>query len=272
MSITFYPPVMFFDLSAMPDDFTKVSDDLTVEFAGHQPNPHYGVPGEFIFQVMQADEQTPLTQESRVLSPVDSPYQKAAVRLIPVQERNERRMWEGATLKVAFVSRCQPDWEWCRDAGGPSVEALQVRMHYEAGTAQTIERNDAACIEATTNIASSGSSEVRPGDTFEMRVTMKNTGTQTWRPGIHALVPETDGHAMWGVSRIALDREVRPGESHTFLAEGFAPAAAGVRCIETGSGLGWFSCAMSWKLEEYPEKFGHVCSHAVLFKTDHFDF
>ena len=275
MSITYGPPVIFFELASLPDDFSKASGDIMVEMAGHQPNFDHGLPGEYIFQIVQKDEHNALTNEARVISPINTPYAKAVGVLAPIAQVNTREHWEGAKLKVAFRSRCQSDWDWCRDAGGPTREALQVRMNYLAGSVVQVERNKAACVEATTDIATvfpfHTSTEVRPGDRFTMSVTMNNTGSKPWLPGTHALVPATPYDAIWGVARIALETIVQPGESHTFIAEGTAPAGPGKRCIETGSGLGWFGCQMTWKMQEGPNSFGQECIHAAILKTANFD-
>lgn len=81
---------------------------------------------------------------------------------------------------------------------------------------------------------------------FQVSVTVKNTGTNTWTPGgdnAYRLGGLTDAWT-WGFNRVELDAPVAPGESHTFTLDATAPSTAGLYAFE-------------WQmLQELVERFG----------------
>ncbi len=69
---------------------------------------------------------------------------------------------------------------------------------------------------------------VRAGDRFTTRVTMANTGSETWTASDYSLGFDAPRDSMtWGTNRFPLPRDVAPGDTVTFDLSHVAPAAPG---------------------------------------------
>lgn len=63
-------------------------------------------------------------------------------------------------------------------------------------------------------------SQVDAGSTTAVSVTMKNTGTTTWRPNAYFL---TSIQGSWNISQVSVSRDIAPGDSETFAFNIIAP-------------------------------------------------
>lgn len=80
-------------------------------------------------------------------------------------------------------------------------------------------------------------SEMETGLTYDVMVTMKNSGTTTWKPGEYKLKVSTLGADntlnAWVVSNVELSDEVMPGSEVTFTFKVTAPNKAGVYNLQS---------------------------------------
>ena len=100
-------------------------------------------------------------------------------------------------------------------------------------------------------ISSSAPSNMVTGQGYDVSVTVKNTGTTTWKPGVYRLGSQnpTD-NSTWGFGRVDLPVNVLPGQQYQFAFRVTAPAPG--------------SYSMQWKmLEEYVQWFGGTSSNAI---------
>lgn len=68
-----------------------------------------------------------------------------------------------------------------------------------------------------------------PGATSSVRVTLKNTGSDTWSTaGDQSLGSQPGGDQTWGLTRVALPHDVAPGQNVDFVFEITAPEVEGV--------------------------------------------
>lgn len=92
--------------------------------------------------------------------------------------------------------------------------------------------------------------QIRPGETEQVKITMKNTGTSTWtrRNNVfgHKLGSQCpQDNTLWGTNRVKLPpgTEVKPGQTHTFVFDITGPAAYGHKCFQwqmVEEGVRWF--------------------------------
>ncbi len=82
------------------------------------------------------------------------------------------------------------------------------------------------------------------GRSYSASVSMTNTGTSTWQPGVWKLGSQGPmDNTIWGTNRIALSAPVVPGASTTFNFTVTAPATAGTANFQWGmlqEGEAWF--------------------------------
>lgn len=129
--------------------------------------------------------------------------------------------------------------------GNPALSAQQEQLSspFQAAQAQQIatkkEAYDAVVIDSEAPLL------LTPGVKEELRITLKNTGKSAWKTddAIYlAAVGEYDDLAPEEFWRMALDHDVQPGETHTFI------------------------------IELYPEIVGHYITEWRLVKINHFFF
>jgi hypothetical protein len=96
------------------------------------------------------------------------------------------------------------------------------------------QRGDAV-VQASDNaayISQSMPGEMTTGQTYGVSVTMKNTGSNTWKTGSHSLklISSTDAQSLlktWGISSVAVNSSVNPGDMVVFNFTLTAPGAEG---------------------------------------------
>jgi hypothetical protein len=66
-----------------------------------------------------------------------------------------------------------------------------------------------------------------PGESFDATWTFKNVGTSTWKQGIYYIRWAKEGTNMSPTDKYMLNEDVKPGESHTFVADMVAPPTGG---------------------------------------------
>ncbi len=94
-------------------------------------------------------------------------------------------------------------------------------------------------------------SKLHPGDTFDVSIIMRNTGTTTWtdsllyRLGTQAPQDNDD----WGTNRLSLSHDVAPGDTVTFRATLTAPDSEGLYNFHwkmVQDGVEWFGDSTDW--------------------------
>ncbi|MHB8872284.1 MAG: NBR1-Ig-like domain-containing protein [Myxococcaceae bacterium] len=129
------------------------------------------------------------------------------------------------------------------DAGPPDSGSPAIDGGTDAG---------APLYNASEYLSQSAPSSVKAGTTFEVRVTMRNTGTTTWSFAAskgHYLGSEGPrDNSTWGTNRIYLPAgvSVGPGESHTFIGSLTAPGTVGSYTMQwqmLQDAVEWFGAA-----------------------------
>jgi hypothetical protein len=100
------------------------------------------------------------------------------------------------------------------EAGG------QVKVRISIGRT-TASADNAACVANTAPVG-----VVPNGSSFNASVTMKNTGTTTWKAYDYQLAAMTYPANVWGISRLQLKGDVPPGGTATFT-NNFTPPGRG---------------------------------------------
>jgi uncharacterized membrane protein len=88
--------------------------------------------------------------------------------------------------------------------------------------------NDSAFVEQSVPAS------MTAGQSYEVHVTMKNTGFNPWTPGGAYRLAQLDRTQPWGVERVELPSTVSPGSIVTFTFKVTAPEAAGTRSFHWG--------------------------------------
>src|SRR5581483_6325966 len=115
--------------------------------------------------------------------------------------------------------------------------------------------------DASAYIAQSLPSTMVAGQTYNVSVTMRNMGTNTWTPGNYVLVP-ADGLGTWGVTSVALPNTVATGDSVTFnfpVTPPTNPATSG-------------NYNFQWKMADLGQAFGSQSTLSVVSVTPPPDF
>ena len=104
-------------------------------------------------------------------------------------------------------------------------------------------------------ISTSVPSSMVPGQTYNVAVTMKNTGNTTWTaPSFRLGSQNPENNMIWGLNRIIVSAPVSPGQQHQFVFSVVAPAAG--------------SYAMQWRmLIEDVTWFGPTSSNSITVAT-----
>ncbi|TSC68594.1 MAG: hypothetical protein G01um101466_385 [Parcubacteria group bacterium Gr01-1014_66] len=118
--------------------------------------------------------------------------------------------------------------------------------------------NNASCMSV--DIPSS----IARGHTFTARVTVRNTGGNTWNSfdgTPHRLVSQNpQDNTRWGIARVDLPTTVSPGNTATFQFNATAPSAQG-------------TYAFDWRMLEEPfELFGETCTRSIFVSDQGFNF
>jgi hypothetical protein len=91
--------------------------------------------------------------------------------------------------------------------------------------------------------------EMTAGQSYNVSVTMRNSGTSTWTAGAYSLGSSNPaGNSIWSVNRVALSSSVGPGSNVTFSFSVTAPAAAGSYNFQwrmLQEGVGYFGAPSS---------------------------
>jgi hypothetical protein len=90
-----------------------------------------------------------------------------------------------------------------------------------------------------------------PGETFDVSITMRNTGNTTWTSSdlyrLGAIDPQDN--IYWGTNRIELPHDVNPGDTVTFTATLQAPSEEGLYTFHwrmVQDGVAWFGDTTDW--------------------------
>jgi len=86
---------------------------------------------------------------------------------------------------------------------------------------------------------------VLPGQTFQVSITMKNTGTTTWSPSANYRLgsQSPQDNTTWGRNRVDLTSDVPPGAEYTFIFDAQAPSTEGTYNFQwrmVQDGVEWF--------------------------------
>jgi len=104
-------------------------------------------------------------------------------------------------------------------------------------------------------LSMSAPSPMVTGKSYAVTVAMRNTGNTTWTAGVHTLGSANPyDNFIWGVSRVALTRNVAPGEDYSFNFQVTAPGAG--------------DYTMAWGVLSQTAWFGALVSKPVTVTED----
>ncbi len=158
--------------------------------------------------------------------------------------------WYGATCSknVTVVAPCSPSWYCQLDAyGGRTGTAIDRNSCGGSPTINCTPTNNASCRSV------SAPSEVLEGETFSSTVTMRNTGTKTWRSNDgtpHRLGGwNPQDSTLWNSGRVNMPTTyLGPNRNLSFTFNAMAPNSPGVKNFD-------------WRmLEESIQWFGGACT------------